>query len=105
MVISDLNRLSATEPFPSSGFQIINEVSPEGRFTMPLNQNKRISHHWSWDVSTTFAKSIRFCIPLMECSRPYSEPAAFNSKVATQGGRSTWLMHAGTACRAAARSR
>jgi len=26
-VISDLNRLSATEPFPSIGFQIINEVS------------------------------------------------------------------------------
>ena len=50
MVISDLNRLSATEPFPSIGFQIIND----GRFTVPLNQNKRISHRWSWDVRTIF---------------------------------------------------
>ena len=24
---------------------------------MPLNQNKRISHRWSWDVSTIFEKS------------------------------------------------
>jgi hypothetical protein len=37
-------------------------------------------------------------LSLMECSRPYSEPAAFNSKVATQGGRSTWLMHGLPGC-------
>jgi len=24
---------------------------------VPLNQNKRISHRWSWDVSTIFEKS------------------------------------------------
>ena len=41
---------------------------------MPLNQNKRISHRWSWDVSTIFEKIIRLCIPFDDggATRPYS---------------------------------
>jgi hypothetical protein len=43
-MISDLNRLSATEPFPSIGFQIINEVSLTD--DSPPRQWKR--HHRLW---------------------------------------------------------
>jgi hypothetical protein len=53
MAISDLNRLSATEPFPSVGFQIINEASMMDDSLVPLNQNKRMSHRWSWGVNTS----------------------------------------------------
>ena len=34
---------------------------------MPLNQNKRISHRWSWDVSTIFEKSYACAFPWIEC--------------------------------------
>jgi hypothetical protein len=32
---------------------------------VPLNQNKRISHRWSWDVSTIFEKSCACTFPSM----------------------------------------
>jgi hypothetical protein len=32
---------------------------------VPLNQNKRISHRWSWDVSTIFEKSWACTFPSM----------------------------------------
>jgi hypothetical protein len=37
---------------------------------VPLNQNKRISHRWSWDVSSIFEKSyVCACPSMAECSR------------------------------------
>jgi hypothetical protein len=32
---------------------------------VPLNQDKRISHRWSWDVSTIFEKSYACAFPSM----------------------------------------
>ena len=44
---------------------------------MPLNQNKRISHRWSWDVSTIFEKSYACAFPsMMECYPALSQPVA-----------------------------
>jgi len=66
MAISNLSDCSATEPFLSIRFQIINEVSLKDDLPRHRTQTNGFSHRWYWDVSTIFAKSIRFSISFVD---------------------------------------